>query len=206
MNVHEGQLIATGLRFAVVVSRFNSLVTEQLLAGALDVLRRHGAEEAGIDVYRCPGTFELPALLRRVARSGRYDAVVALGAVIRGGTPHFEYVAAEASKGVAQVAFEAEGTMVDLVLDTRPQSGTISLVGQVVDKGGAKIVPRQVAVIVWTETGKPLAETSANEFGEFQLEFAAQDRLRLSVEIAGQKPIRIPPMNLNSPDVMRSVT
>ena len=105
-----------------------------------------------------------------------------------------------------QVAFEAEGTMVDLVLDTRPQSGTISLVGQVVDKGGAKIVPRQVAVIVWTETGKPLAETSANEFGEFQLEFAAQDRLRLSVEIAGQKPIRIPPMNLNSPDVMRSVT
>jgi len=105
-----------------------------------------------------------------------------------------------------QVAFEAEGTMVDLVLDTRPQSGTISLVGQVVDKGGAKIAPRQVAVIVWTETGQPLAETSANEFGEFQLEFAAQDRLRLSVEIAGHKPIRIPPMNLNSPDVMRSVT
>ena len=105
-----------------------------------------------------------------------------------------------------QVAFEAEGTMVDLVLDTRPQSGTISLVGQVVDKGGAKIAPRQVAVIVWTETGQPLAETSANEFGEFQLEFPAQDRLRLSVEIAGHKPIRIPPMNLNSPDVMRSVT
>ncbi len=105
-----------------------------------------------------------------------------------------------------QVAFEAEGTMVDLVLDVRPQSETISLVGQVVDKGGAKIAPRQVAVIVWTETGQPLAETSANEFGEFQLEFAAQDRLRLSVEIAGHKPIRIPPMNLNSPDVMRSVT
>jgi hypothetical protein len=105
-----------------------------------------------------------------------------------------------------QLVFEAEGTMVDLVLDTRPQSGTISLVGQVVDKGGAKIAPRQVAVIVWTETGQPLAETAANEFGEFQLEFAAQDRLRLSVEIAGHKPIRIPPMNLNSPDVMRSVT
>ena len=105
-----------------------------------------------------------------------------------------------------QVAFEAEGTMVDLVLDARPQSGTISLVGQVVDKGGAKIAPRQVAVIVWTETGKPLAETSANEFGEFQLEFAAQDRLRLSVEIAGHNPIHIPPMNLNSPDALRSVT
>ena len=105
-----------------------------------------------------------------------------------------------------QVAFEAEGTMVDLVLDTRAQSGTISLVGQVVDKGGAKVAPRSVSVIVWTETGQPLAETAANEFGEFQLEFAAQDRLRLSVELAGHQPIRIPPLNLKSPDVMRSVT
>ena len=108
MSVYEGSLVATGLKFAVVVSRFNSLVTEQLLAGAVDALRRHGADEATIDVYRCPGTFELPALLRRVARSGRYDAALALGAVIRGGTPHFEYVAAEASKGVGQVSLEAE--------------------------------------------------------------------------------------------------
>ena len=106
MNVYEGSLVATGLRFAVVVARFNSLVTEQLLSGALDALRRHGADEA-VDVYRCPGTFELPALLKRVALSGRYDAVVALGAVIRGGTPHFEYVASEATKGVAHVALEA---------------------------------------------------------------------------------------------------
>jgi 6,7-dimethyl-8-ribityllumazine synthase len=107
MNVHEGSLVATGLRFAVVVSRFNSLVTEQLLVGAVDALRRHGADEDGIDVFRCPGTFELPALLRRVAGSGRYDGVLALGAVIRGGTPHFEYVAAEATKGVGHVALEA---------------------------------------------------------------------------------------------------
>ena len=107
MNVYEGSLVATGLRFAVVVARFNSLLTEQLLSGALDALRRHGADEAAVDVYRCPGTFELPALLKRVALSGRYDAVVALGAVIRGGTPHFEYVAAEATKGVAHVALEA---------------------------------------------------------------------------------------------------
>ena len=107
MNVYEGSLVATGLRFAVVVARFNSLVTEQLLSGALDALRRHGADEAAVDVYRCPGTFELPALLKRVALSGRYDGVVALGAVIRGGTPHFEYVAAEATKGVAHVALEA---------------------------------------------------------------------------------------------------
>jgi 6,7-dimethyl-8-ribityllumazine synthase len=108
MNVFEGSLVATGLKVGIVVARFNSLVTEQLLLGALDALRRHGVRDVDIDVFRSPGTFELPALLRRVARSGRHDALVALGAVIRGGTPHFEYVAAEATKGVAQVAMEAD--------------------------------------------------------------------------------------------------
>jgi 6,7-dimethyl-8-ribityllumazine synthase len=108
MNVYEGSLVATGLKVAVVVARFNALVTEQLLAGAADALRRHGVADGDIDVFRCPGTFELPALLRRVAGTGKYDAVVALGAVIRGGTPHFEYVAAEATKGVGVVAMEAD--------------------------------------------------------------------------------------------------
>jgi 6,7-dimethyl-8-ribityllumazine synthase len=124
MNVYEGSLVATGLRCAVVVARFNSLVTEQLLSGAVDALRRHGADEGAIDVYRCPGTFELPALLKRVAASGRYDAVVALGAVIRGGTPHFEYVAAEATKGVGHVALEAACavTMGILTCDTLEQA------------------------------------------------------------------------------------
>ncbi len=107
VNVYEGSLIATGLRAGLVVSRFNSLVTAQLEAGALDALRRHGVKDGDIDVFRCPGTFELPPLLRRVAQSGRYDLVVALGAVIRGGTPHFDYVAAEATKGVAMVSLEA---------------------------------------------------------------------------------------------------
>ncbi len=107
MNVHEGTLIATGLKVALVVSRFNSLITEQLLAGAADTLRRHGARDADLEVFRCPGTFELPAVLQRVAASGRFDAVVALGAVIRGGTPHFDYVAGEATKGVAQIALTA---------------------------------------------------------------------------------------------------
>jgi len=108
MNVYEGSLVATGLRVGIVVARFNSLVTEALLGGASDALRRHGVKDGDVDVFRCPGTFELPALLRRVARSGRYDAVIALGAVIRGGTPHFEYVAAEATKGVGHVALEAD--------------------------------------------------------------------------------------------------
>jgi 6,7-dimethyl-8-ribityllumazine synthase len=107
MKVHEGTMVATGLKFALVVSRFNSLVTEQLLSGALDALRRHGVADEDLDVYRCPGTFELPPLLRRVAAAGRHDGVVALGAVIRGGTPHFDYVAGEAVKGVAQVSLEA---------------------------------------------------------------------------------------------------
>ncbi len=107
MKVHEGSLVATGLRVGLVVSRFNSLITEQLLSGALDALRRHGVAEDAIEVFRCPGTFELPAVLGRAAATGRVDALVALGAVIRGGTPHFEYVAAEAVKGVAAVSLEA---------------------------------------------------------------------------------------------------
>jgi 6,7-dimethyl-8-ribityllumazine synthase len=124
MNVYEGSLIATGLKVGLVVSRFNSLITEQLLAGALDTLKRHGVADADLDVYRCPGTFELPALLRRVVSSGRHDAVIALGAVIRGGTPHFEYVAGEATKGVAQVALEAgcAVTMGVLTCDTLEQA------------------------------------------------------------------------------------
>ncbi len=124
MNVYEGSLVATGLKVAVIVARFNSLVTEQLLSGAADALRRHGVEDRDIDVFRCPGTFELSPVLRRAARSGRYDAVIALGAVIRGGTPHFEYVAAEATKGVAQVSMEADCavTMGVLTCDTMEQA------------------------------------------------------------------------------------
>jgi 6,7-dimethyl-8-ribityllumazine synthase len=124
MTVYEGSLVATGLKVAVVVARFNSLVTEQLLAGAADALRRHGVKEGDVDVFRCPGTFELPPLLRKVARSGRYDAVVALGAVIRGGTPHFEYVAAEATKGIGLVSMESDCavTMGVLTCDTMEQA------------------------------------------------------------------------------------
>lgn len=124
MNVYEGSLVATGLKVGIVVSRFNSLVTDQLLNGAADALRRHGVKDGDVDVFRCAGTFEIPAILRRVARSGRYDAVVALGAVIRGGTPHFEYVAAEVTKGVAHVSLEADCavTMGVLTCDTMEQA------------------------------------------------------------------------------------
>jgi len=100
----EGSLIATGLKFALVVSRFNDFITSKLLEGALDALRRHGAEEEDCDVYRTPGAFEIPLVAQQIARSGRYDAVICLGAVIRGDTPHFQYIASEVTKGVAQVA------------------------------------------------------------------------------------------------------
>ncbi len=104
------------------------------------------------------------------------------------------------------LVFNAEGTTVTLVLDTQTQPGTISVVGQVVDKSGAKIAPRKAEIILLTETFQPVAETSANEFGEFQMEFKAQGRLRLTVEIAGHKSIRIPPLNLKNKEVVGSVT
>jgi hypothetical protein len=105
-----------------------------------------------------------------------------------------------------QLMYDAEGTMVDLVLEALPQTGTMSLVGQVVDKQGTRIAPRRVTVTVWTETGQPSAEASGNQFGEFQLEFAAQNRIRLSVEIEGHQQIRIPPVNLRPKVTKTSVT
>jgi 6,7-dimethyl-8-ribityllumazine synthase len=105
-KVLEGQLTAQGLRFAIVVSRFNSLVTQRLLEGALDALRRHGADENAITVVYVPGSFEIPLAAKRLAQSGAFDAVICLGCILRGDTPHFEYVASEAAKGIAQVALE----------------------------------------------------------------------------------------------------
>lgn len=103
----EGMLDGRGQSFAIVVSRFNHLVTDRLLEGALDTLKRHGVDEAAITVVRVPGAFELPAVTARVAAAGGVDGIICLAAVIRGGTPHFEYVAAEVSKGIAQVSLNA---------------------------------------------------------------------------------------------------
>jgi 6,7-dimethyl-8-ribityllumazine synthase len=107
-RVLEGHLNATGLSFGLVVSRFNNFITERLLEGAIDALVRHGADPDALVVYRVPGAFELPFIARRVARSGRHQAVVALGAVIRGSTPHFDVIAAEVTKGLAQVGLESD--------------------------------------------------------------------------------------------------
>lgn len=102
----EGNLSAAGLRFGLIVARFNDFISDRLLGGATDALLRSGADPDRIDVVRVPGSFEIPLAAKKLAASGRYDALIALGAVIRGATPHFDYVAAEVSKGVAQVMLE----------------------------------------------------------------------------------------------------
>jgi 6,7-dimethyl-8-ribityllumazine synthase len=107
VNEFNGDLNGSGKRFAIVVTRFNSLVTEQLVTGATDCLIRHGVEEGDIDLYRVPGAWELPSVVSKVAGSEKYDGVIALGCVIRGGTPHFEYVAGEATRGLGVVARDA---------------------------------------------------------------------------------------------------
>jgi 6,7-dimethyl-8-ribityllumazine synthase len=103
----EGRLDATGLKIGILVSRFNSFIGERLVEGAIDALLRHGAERENLVVVRVPGAFEIPPAARKMAGTGRYDAVVCLGAVIRGATPHFDYVSAEVSKGIAAVSMEA---------------------------------------------------------------------------------------------------
>lgn len=106
-NYFEGNLVATGLRFGIVVSRWNGFITERLLEGALDTLKRHGADTDTVDIARVPGAFEVPLIAQRMARSGRYDAVICLGCLIRGSTPHFDYISGDCTKGISQAAAQS---------------------------------------------------------------------------------------------------
>jgi 6,7-dimethyl-8-ribityllumazine synthase len=106
MRTFEGSLSGTGLRIGIVVARFNDFISERLLSGALDTLRRHGVSEDDIDLAWVPGCFEIPLVAKRMAAGGRYDALICLGAVIRGSTPHFDYVAGSSASGVATVGLE----------------------------------------------------------------------------------------------------
>ena len=106
-KVIEGTLTARGVRFAIVVSRFNDFINKRLLDGALDALTRHGAEEENITVVKVPGAFEMPLMAKKLAASGNYDALICVGAVIRGATPHFEYISAEVTKGIAKVTLDS---------------------------------------------------------------------------------------------------
>ncbi len=134
-QIWEGALVAKGFTFGIVVSRFNEFISARLLEGALDALRRHGAEEDRIGVVRVPGSFEIPLTAKRLAASGRYDAVICLGAVIRGATPHFDYIAAEVSKGVAAASLETGVPIAFGVLTTDSIEQAVERAGT---KGGNK--------------------------------------------------------------------
>lgn len=129
--VIEGDLSAKGLRFAIIVGRFNSFISERLLAGALDALKRSGCPEENIEIVRVPGSWEMPVVARELAKAKRHDAIIALGAVIRGDTPHFDYVAGETARGLADVARETGVPIGFGVLTTNN-------VEQAVDRAGAK--------------------------------------------------------------------
>ena len=131
MNERSGQLDGNGRRFAIVVSRFNNLVTKQLLLGARDCLVRHGVDADHIDVYHVPGAWELPQTARRVLATGGYAALIALGCVIRGATPHFEYVAGESARGLGALARESDVPVVFGVLTT-------DTVEQALERAGTK--------------------------------------------------------------------
>jgi 6,7-dimethyl-8-ribityllumazine synthase len=127
----EGQLTAAGLKFAIVVSRFNGFISERLLAGALDALARTGAQSDDIEVVKVPGSWELPVVVHELTRQKRHDAIICLGAVIRGDTPHFDYIAGEAVKGIGQVAAESGVPVSFGVL-------TCNTLEQAIDRAGAK--------------------------------------------------------------------
>lgn len=128
---YVGKLLGEGLRFGVVVARFNEFITSKLLDGAQDALLRHGVSEESIDVAWTPGSFEIPVVAKKMAQSGEYDAVICLGAVIRGGTPHFDYISAEVTKGIANVSLE---TGVPVILGVI----TAETLEQAIERAGTK--------------------------------------------------------------------
>lgn len=127
----EGNLVATDAKFCIVVARWNSFVVEHLLDGAIDTIKRHGGSEENITIVRIPGAFEMPLALDKVAATGKYDGIVALGAVIRGGTPHFEYVAGECVKGMSQVTLNHGVPIAFGVL-------TVDTIEQAIERSGTK--------------------------------------------------------------------
>ena len=131
MKVFEGNFNGKGLKIAIVASRFNEFITKELIGGAEDTLLRHNVNTDDIDLYRVPGAFEIPSVCNKIAKSGKYDAVITLGAVIRGSTPHFDYVAAEVSKGVAAVSMQYNIPVIFGVLTT-------DTIEQAVERAGTK--------------------------------------------------------------------
>ena len=153
-TVLEGSLTATGLRFAIVAARFNGLIVEPLIAGALDAITRTGGDPAAITIVKCPGAWELPQVVRRVLGRGGVDAVIALGAVIRGATPHFDYVAGEAAKGIAGAAATSDVPVVFGVLTTDTIEQALERAGT---KSGNKGFDAAMAAIEMAQLYRALA-------------------------------------------------
>jgi 6,7-dimethyl-8-ribityllumazine synthase len=130
-KIVEGKIVAKGMKFGIVASRFNDFISGRLIEGAVDTLIRAGADDKDIQIYKVPGAFELPLTAKKLAKSARFDAVICLGAVIRGATPHFEYISAEVSKGIASVGLEAEIPVVYGVLTT-------DTIEQAIERAGTK--------------------------------------------------------------------
>ncbi|MBN8194402.1 6,7-dimethyl-8-ribityllumazine synthase [Bacillus sp. NTK074B] len=130
-TIYEGNLVGSGLRVAIVVSRFNEFITSKLLGGAEDALKRHGVEEDSVSVTWVPGAFEIPMIAKKLARSGKYDAVITLGTVIRGATAHFEYVSGEVAKGVANLSLQEDVPVIFGVLTT-------DTIEQAIERAGTK--------------------------------------------------------------------
>ena len=130
-KVIEAGLMAEGKRFALIVSRFNDFITDRLLGGAVDGLLRSGARDKDIDIVKVPGSFEIPLMAKKIAKTGRYNAIVCLGAIIRGATPHFEYVSAEVSKGIAAVSLESDIPVIFGIVTT-------DTIEQAIERAGTK--------------------------------------------------------------------
>ncbi len=130
-HVIEGKLVGRGKKVAIVASRFNDFITSRLMEGTLDALTRHGVADKDITIYRVPGAFEIPSVVKRLVASGNTDGIIGLGAVIRGSTPHFDYIASEVSKGIAQVALDAKIPVIFGVLTT-------DTIEQAIERAGTK--------------------------------------------------------------------
>ena len=130
-RIIEGKLVAKGMKFGIVASRFNDFICGRLIDGAVDALTRAGADDKDILIYKVPGAFELPAMAKKLAKAAKFDAVICLGAVIRGATPHFEYISAEVTKGIANVGLEADVPVAFGVLTT-------DTIEQAIERAGAK--------------------------------------------------------------------
>ena len=143
-KIIEGKIVAKGMKFGIVASRFNDFICGRLIEGTIDALLRAGTEEKDVVIYKVPGSFELPLTAKKLAKSGRFDAIICLGAIIRGATPHFEYISAEVSKGIAMVGLETEVPVVFGVLTTDTIEQAIERAGS---KGGNRGADAAMAAI-----------------------------------------------------------